>query len=73
MLCSDQFIARDFFRKVTQPGLGEFSQPRNPFKSISWKTDWQGAPDAGQDNEDVLGSIGLQQEDLRELRNAGVI
>lgn len=73
MLCSDQFIARDFFFKTIQPGMGEFSQPRNPFKSISWRTDWQAAPDVGQDNVDVLGNIGLQQEDLRELRNAGVI
>ena len=73
LLNSSQLNARNFFSQVTQPGLGDFSQPRNPFKSISWRTDRQPAPDIGQNNEEVLGTIGLQLNELRRLRNAGVI
>lgn len=73
MMASDHLNARDFFVKTSQAGLGEFVEPRAPFQSISLRPDRQPAPHPGQDNQQVLGSIGLEPKDLRTLRNAGVI
>jgi crotonobetainyl-CoA:carnitine CoA-transferase CaiB-like acyl-CoA transferase len=73
IIASDQLNVRDFFIKTSQAGLGEFVQPRNPFPSLSLRADRQPAPDLGQDNQEVLGNLGLQPKDLRALRNSGVI
>lgn len=73
MIASDQLHAREFMIKTSQPGMGEFIQPRSPFKSPSLRTAPQRAPELGQDNREVLGDLGLQPTDLRALRNAGVI
>ncbi len=70
---SDQLQARDFFIRMSQHGLGEFVQPHAPFQSTSLRADQQPAPDPGQDNLEVFGNIGLQPDDLRALRNAGVV
>ncbi len=73
MLDSEQFRSRDFFHKTSQPGLGTFAQPRNPFKSPSWRSDWQPAPRRGQDNDEVLTDIGMDPEYLRKLSDEHVI
>ena len=73
LIASDQLNARDFFIKTSQTGLGEFVQPRYPFHSTSLRTDQLPAPDLGQNNQEILGKLGLQPKDLRALRNAGVI
>lgn len=70
---SDQLNARNFFIKTAQAGLGEFVQPRKPFHSTSLRDDLRPAPDLGQDNQEVLGEVGLGPKDLRALRNAGVV
>ncbi|MFO1509131.1 MAG: CoA transferase [Steroidobacteraceae bacterium] len=44
LLECDQLLARDFFVRTTQPGLGEFVQPRAPFPSPSWRTDQRSEP-----------------------------
>jgi len=53
LIASDQLHAREFLLGATQPGLGEFLEPRAPFKSISLRTDRRPTPDPGERDCDV--------------------
>lgn len=51
LLECDQLLARDFLVRTTQPGLGEFLQPRAPFPSRAWRADPHPAPLPGEHDE----------------------
>ena len=74
MMECPQLLAREFFEKLSQPGLGEFMQPRSGFRSPSLRTERAQAPRLGEHNQEVFSSeLGLEQEDMAGLRSAGVI
>jgi crotonobetainyl-CoA:carnitine CoA-transferase CaiB-like acyl-CoA transferase len=73
MLTCEQFLARDFLVEVSQPGLGTFAQPCAPFRSPSLRVDRRPAPAIGEHTADVLADVGVGPEDLRTLRQAGVV
>lgn len=54
LLACDQFHARDFMVRSMQPGLGEFLQPRAPFRSLSLRSDLRPAPRPGEHDQEAL-------------------
>ncbi len=72
---SPQLAARQFFREITHPTLGEITMPRNPLLfSGSPMSMGNPAPLLGEHNERVYKEVlGLRQEDLAALKEAGVI
>ena len=69
------FKARGFVVEVDHPEVGEsFRYPGAPY--IFEKSPWQlsrRAPQLGEDNSEVYGTLGLSEADLDALRDAGVI
>ncbi|MDO8671935.1 MAG: CoA transferase [Dehalococcoidia bacterium] len=69
-----QFESREFFVEVEHPAMGKLTMPGAPYKMA--ETPWEmrrPAPLLGQHNEEVLGSLGYDRENLVKLREAGVI
>lgn len=69
-----QFAARGFYETVEHPVAGRHAVPTQPFR-LSGIPRWarRPAPTLGQDNDEVLGSLGLSRADLDHLRHAGII
>ncbi len=73
---SPQLAIRDYFTEVEHPELGvTITYPGAPFKlsETPWRI-WGRAPLIGEHNEEVyIGEIGMTQEELSKLKQAGVI
>ncbi|HSW58693.1 MAG TPA: CoA transferase [Dehalococcoidales bacterium] len=70
-----QLAVRDFWTKVRHPGLEEdITYPRSYIKSsvVDYKID-RPAPQAGQHNQEIYGSLGLSAEEQKALSLKGVI
>jgi crotonobetainyl-CoA:carnitine CoA-transferase CaiB-like acyl-CoA transferase len=72
LLVSPQLVARQFFRPVAYPGVGDVLHPGPPFRlgdSIAGLS----APGVGAHSEEVLGEIGVDHMEFAELRSRGVV
>ncbi|MDY0067248.1 MAG: CoA transferase, partial [Steroidobacteraceae bacterium] len=58
LIACDQFHARDFLVCSVQPGLGEFLQPRAPFRSLSLLGELRPAPRPGEHDQEILQQLG---------------
>lgn len=58
LIACDQFHVRDFMVRSVQPGLGEFLQPRAPFRSLSLRSDVRAAPRPGEHDREILQRLG---------------
>ncbi len=66
--------ARDMFPKVEQDGIGELQITNIPVRfSKSGLAPLRSAKEPGENNAEVYGRIGYSEEDLRRLRENGVI
>jgi len=66
-------VERGFFGTVSHPVLGSFSQPGVPFLLDGERRGPRPAPMLGQHNAEVLGELGLNDQDLGVLSAEGVI
>jgi len=72
---SDQLAARGFFTTISHPQMGALTCPGAPYQlsATPWRVK-RPAPLLGEHNEEVFGGrLGLAQEKLVRLREAGVI
>ncbi len=71
-----QVNERGMVLEVEQPGAGTFKAVNSPFKFSRTQAVYNGlpAPELGKDTEDVLvNQLGLAEEDIRKLRDDGII
>jgi len=75
VLADPQFVARDLFVTVDQPGVGPFTVPITPIRlSHTPPVVRRPAPRLGEHNDEVLtGLAGLAADDIASLHAAGVI
>ena len=66
-------VDRGFFGTVEHPVLGSFAQPGVPFLLDGERRGPRPAPMLGQHNAEVLGALGLSDQDLGVLSAEGVI
>lgn len=65
---------REMFPKLEQEGVGELQITNIPIRfSESGLAPFQSAGEPGRDNEDVYGALGLGAEEIRDLKDRGVI
>ncbi|HET6965253.1 MAG TPA: CoA transferase [Acidimicrobiales bacterium] len=69
-----QFAARGFYEVVDHPVAGRHAVPTQPFR-LSGVDRWarRPAPTLGQDNSEVLRSIGVDEAGLARLESAGIV
>jgi crotonobetainyl-CoA:carnitine CoA-transferase CaiB-like acyl-CoA transferase len=73
ILHDPHFQERGFFVEIEHPVTGKLKYPGAPFKAETpWKVR-RPAPLLGQHNEEVLGELGYNPDDLARLREQGVI
>lgn len=69
-----QVLASDLIIQTEHPVAGTLRQTRAAARFSVTSPDIQrGAPQHGEHNEEILGEVGLSQEDLAKLRSEGVI
>lgn len=68
-----QLNARDFFREVSHPFIGTAKYPGNPLKFPGMSSIVKPAPLVGQHNQEVYGELGFSGDELRILKEAGII
>lgn len=75
VLVSEQFRARDFFRSISQPGVGDLPAPVLPFKMQGSSSGVPGpVPRLGEHNEVIFEQIlGLARQKIERLGGQGVI
>ncbi|MBI4764611.1 MAG: CoA transferase [Deltaproteobacteria bacterium] len=74
LLADPHYTERQFFAEVEHPLAGICKVPGAPFKMS--ETPWQvikPAPLLGQHNEEILGNLGYNKEDLVKLQQQGII
>lgn len=70
----EQVLARNMIVEVAHPLGGSTKMPGNPIKlSDTHEDTFSPPPTLGQHNDEVYASIGLKAEDLKALRDNGVI
>ncbi len=70
---SEQLASRGFFESVEHPVLGRVTYPGSALRFAPGPTIRRGPPAIGQHNAEVYGELGLAQDDLAALREAGVV
>ncbi|MBQ4507212.1 MAG: CoA transferase [Firmicutes bacterium] len=75
LINDEQLIARGFFEEVEHEDLGKrFIYPGNPFKTSSELYHITGrAPHIGENNEEILRSLGYGDKDIATLKEGGII
>jgi crotonobetainyl-CoA:carnitine CoA-transferase CaiB-like acyl-CoA transferase len=70
-----QLRARGWFQRISHPVVGSFDYPGLPvtFSGLPRPVYTRGAPLLGQDNEAVLGELGLTAEEIAELASKQII
>jgi CoA:oxalate CoA-transferase len=69
-----QYEARGFFQEIDHPLAGRLTYPGAPFKMSETPARAQRAPLLGEHNEEVyIGTLGLSEDNLIDLREYGVI
>lgn len=68
-----QYQERGFFQELDHPAAGKHLYPGTPLRlgETAWRH--ERAPLLGEHNRDVLGSLGLSDEDLVRLRQGGIV
>lgn len=71
----EQLISRNFFANVEHEDIGKsFAYPGMPFKTTSNLYNvTKRAPHIGENNEEILGSLGYSKEDLEKFKEGGII
>lgn len=73
-LNDEQVLSRNMIVEVEHPLGGSTKMPGNPIKlSETYEDTFSPPPLVGQHNEEVFASIGMTKDDLKALRDAGVI
>lgn len=70
LIACDQFHVRDFLARSVQPGLGEFVQPRAPFRSPSLRSELRPAPRRGEQDPEALQQPGPAPKPARAQESA---
>jgi len=75
LMNSEQLKAREFFRDVSHPQVGQFQMPSSAsrFSESPWRFE-RNAPLLGESNEEIyIETLGYTREDLDTLKSEGVI
>lgn len=75
-VCEDKNIVevREMLVNVPHPQAGELTVIGNPVKMSAYPCQYEkAAPDLGQDNEEILTSLGIPKEKYEEYKNKGII
>jgi len=69
-----QILHRELWFRGTHPEDGEIPQPGFPLKFSAEKVGWRTPPPgAGEHNREILGDLGISDNELQQLKAAGII